>query len=320
MMLRKTITFTARRALAALLPLALLAACAPAPSVTTLGAVGPADSRPLQVQNVFTAVIERTGIEPSPFHEVKIDEGFDAYIVVPVAERASIPEGIWTDELIPDPEHDGRFTMAEDPDDARITHLGYNAWNNWDDLDWNDWDDQVDSLSPMLEATRDGLVATHIGFGRDYVMRLTFPQVAQGPITVRGTTATAALVRYEGEDWEPVVYRQFTFDPAQLATVTDAKAAVVEFRVTNASGKPFNGLRKEHIHFVMTTPEKDEANQQANPDANHEATPFDALEAIGDGQYRIRVPFYSQKESGSLRFKVEVVSAGAPINATFYRR
>jgi hypothetical protein len=310
-MLRKTITFTARRALAALLPLALLAACAPAPSVTTLGAAAPADSRPLQVQNVLTAVVERTGIEPSPFHEVKIDDYFDAYIVVPVEERASIPEDIWTDELIPDPEHDGRFTMAEEEDDPRITHLGYNAYDNYDDFAWNDWDDQVDSLSPMLEATRDGLVATRIGFGRDYEgMRLTFPQVAQGPITVRGTSETAALVRYEGENWDPVVYRQFTFDPEPITTVTDAKAAVVEFRVTNASGKPFNGLRKEHIHFVMTTPQKDA----------DEATPFHALEAIGDGQYRIRLPFYSQQESGSLRFKVEVVSSGAAINANFYRR
>lgn len=317
MMLRKTITFTARRALAALLPLALLAACAPAPSVTTLGAAAPTDSRPLQVQNVFTAVIEQTDIESSPFHEVKIDDTFEAYIVVPVEERASIPEDSRPDELIPDPEHDGRFTVAEDEGDPRVTHLGYNAYNNYDDDAGNDWDDQVDSFSPMLEATRDGLVAMRIGFGRnEEFMRLTFPRAAQGPITVRGTTENAALVRYEGENWDTVVYRQFTFDPDQITTVTDAKAAVVEFRVTNASGKPFNELRKEHIHFVMTTPQKDEAN----PDAKDEATPFDAFEAIGDGEYRIRVPFYSQKESGSLRFKIEVMSAGAPISSNFYRR
>lgn len=304
-MLRKTITFRhARRALAALLPLALLAGCTPAPSVTLPSGAPLSASQPIQVQSVLTAAVERVEIVPSPYHEVEIDDYFEPFVVLPVAERASVPSDIDPYGLIPDPEHSGRFTRVGSPDAPGVTHLGY----------YPDW---LENFTPYLVATRGGVVATRIGYAEnedeDY-MRLAFPQAAAGPITITATSATRGLIRWEGEDEDPVVYREFTFGAEQVKTLTDAKDAVVEFGVTNLSGEPINGLSKEQIRFVITTPEYD------NEYEDEWVYQFDTLEALGHGKYRIRIPFTPYKESGTVRFKVNVVNPGVPISATFYRR
>lgn len=305
-MLRKTITFRhAHRALAALLPLALLAGCAPAPSVTVPGAAAPSASQPIQVQSVLTTTVERAEIVPSPYHEVEIDSYFEPYLVLPVADRASIPEGTYLHGLIPDPEHSGRFTRVDSPDAPGVTHLGY----------YPDW---LDNYAPLLVATRGGVVATRIGYtDNGNLMRLAFPQAAAGPITVKGTSPTAALIRWEGEDEEDaVVYREFTFGAELAKPLTEAKDVLVEFGVANLSGEPINGLSKEQIRFVITSPEHENAYYE-DEDWSY---PLDTLEALGHGKYRIRVPFNPSQESGTLRVKVDVVNPGVPIKATFYRR
>ena len=300
-MLRKTLTF--RRALAALLPLALLTACAPAPSVTPPQAAIPSGSAPLQVQGVVTAAVEQVVFETSPYHEVEIDSYFEPYVMVPVAERASIPADVSPRGLIPDPERNGRFTRASSPDAPGVTHLGY----------YPDW---LENFTPLLVATRGGVVATRVGYTNiGDLMRLAFPQASEGPITITGTSATMGLIRWdEDADEDGAVYREFTFDAEQVKPLADAKDAVVEFSVSNLGGEPINGLSKEHIRFIITSPEYDD---------KYEADwtyPFDTLEALGQGKYRIRLPFSPEEESGTVRFKVEVVNPETPISATFYRR
>lgn len=290
------LTPSRRLALSVLGALAL-AGCAPAPSVTPPGAAPQAPSQPLQVQGLLNTVIERMGLEPSPYHEVEIDSYFELILVAPVAERASIPQGRNVYGLIPDPENADRFTQTDAPDAPGVTHLGYYP------------DEWPVNYSPDLVAERGGVKAVRIGEGSDGdFMRFAFPQAAEGPITITGSTENAALFRWE--DDEPVVYRQFTFGAEMAQTVDNAREAVAVFSVTNMRGEPINGLTKEHVRFVMTTPEYDGAW----------AYPYDTLEPIAAGKYRIRAPFITNKASGTVRLVVEVVNPGVPINAVFYRR
>lgn len=286
-----------RLALASLGFMALLAGCAVAPVVTALGPSAGSPSKPLSVQGVLKAELERAGIEPSPYHEVALGAYLEPFVVVPVAERDGIfenPDDIYG--LIPDPANPDRFTRVQSPEASGVTHLGYYPeWSN--------------HFGTVLAAERGGVAATRMGLSGDETPRVAFPRAASGPIQLRGKTANMALITWEDE--KPVVYRKLTVAENLISPLDGARDAVVVFTVKNLAGEPINGLTKDHIRFSLIHPQ---------PHDDESVYPLEKLEAIAEGTYRIQEPFLERQASGSIRFKVEVVSAGTPIRATFYRQ
>lgn len=271
--------------------------CAPAPSGTFPKASQESPSRPLSLQGVLKAEIKRVGLEPSPYHEVTVATYFDALMVVPLPERASL----FVDDddlygLIEDPENADRFTWADSPDDLRVTHLDY----------YPDWQT---NLSPMLVAERGGVVAARIGYGSEEgQMRLGFPQASEGPITIKANAPNMAILTEED-----VVYRQVTIPASAVAKLDDAQDVVLDFNVTNLDGEPINGLSKEYVHLHY-------ANLDEDGEPEHTWTyPYEKLEAIAEGQYRIREAFTPGQESGIARFTIELRNAAAPLQTRFYR-
>lgn len=282
----------------------LVVGCVPAPGVTTLPTAPTSTSSPMQVQSLLKAEIERAALEPSSYHEVELspDGYFEPFVIAPLSERANLEArasfgDLYLNGLIPDPYNPGRFTRTEDLDDPRVTQLGY----------YPDWQT---NFSPALVVERGGVAATRVGYGRDEDLRLAFPQATSGPLSVRGGSPEMGIVTYDGS--EAFVQRELTVAEELLTPLEGAKDAVVVFTVTNLDGEPINGLTKDLIRFRMYDAD--------NGWEGESGTPYEKLEAIGEGKYQIREPFSPYRESGKLRFEVEVVAPELPIQATFYRR
>jgi hypothetical protein len=301
-MLRLTPFLHPKRLALCVLGALLVVGCAPAPSVTFPKTAQESPSRPLSVQGVLKAEIKRVGLEPSPYHEVTAASYIDPFLVVPLSERASLfVNENYLYGLIVDPANADRFTFADSPDAPGVTHLGcYPDWQT--------------NLTPMLVAERGGVVATRIGYGSDEGQtRLAFPQATEGPITIRANAPNMAI--YTEEDGEDVVYRQVTVPAEAIAPLDDAQDVVIEFNVTNLDGEPINGLDKEYVRVLY-----DNLGDDGEPEYGLWPLPYEKLEAIAEGQYRIREAFSPYRKSGAMRFSIELGNAGAPIQATFYRR
>ena len=300
-MLRLTPFLHPKRLALCVLGALFVVGCTPAPSVTIPKASQESPSRPLSVQGVLKAEIKRVGLEPSPYHEVTAATYFEPLMVVPLSERANLFRHDYEIYgLIVDPENADRFTVADSPDAPGVTHLGH----------YPDWQT---NLSPMLVAERGGIVAARIGYGSDEgQMRLGFPQASQGPITITANAPNMAILTEE--DDEDVVYRQLTVPAASIAKLDDAQDIVLDFNVTNLDGEPINGLSKEYVYLHYANLDDD-----GEPEYGGWAFPYEKLEAIAEGQYRIREAFAPYRKSGISRFTIELVNAAAPIQARFYR-
>jgi hypothetical protein len=294
---RMSITRPMRLALSSLGALALVVGCAPAPSVTSPQASVASPARPLAVQGVLVATVERVGFEPSPYHEVKLtpDDYFEPFAIVPLAERASITaDGLYG--LVPDPEDPHRFTRADSPDAEGVTHVGY----------YPDWKDNYGS---DLVAERGGVEAARVGYDGNETVRLAFSQATSGPLTVKSKTPTMGFITWGDETTS--IYRQHTFGEDRISPFEGARDTVIVFSVMNTAGEPINGLTKDFVRLSLSD----------LVDEGYWGTfEFETLEALGDGKYQIREPFNPYYESGRMRIQVEVVNPDTPINATFYRR
>lgn len=290
-------TRSMRLALSSLGALALLVGCAPAPGAMTPQASPQSPSQPFSVQGVVTATVENVVIETSPYHEVRT-RGFDPMRIVPVSERDSLPGDVYLRGLIPDASNPDRFETAS-PDAEGVTHLAYSL------------DEPFANYARFLVAKRNGVEASRIvydGVTYDEFTRLSFPQEASGPITVEGRDERLGLVRWS--DDADVVYRRYRFESDAITPLANAKDAVVTIRATNQDGERIDGLDRDHVKLTLSESDDDGSWAYA----------YDTLEALGKGEYRIRLPFTPYRSSGSARFTVVIVNPTIPFGAIFYRR
>lgn len=294
--------------LIAALSLAALLGCTGAP---TLPNSAPQAQKPapggLSVQGVVTATIESAEVVRSTKRLLPLPLTPTAFAyMVPKAQASMIPEGVITIYVKPVEGVPNRYERTEDV--VAATHITYQG--------------SLEKLFQEVLATFGGklgetpamtlppqLLPPMGGFP------LIFPAGAEGALTLTLPAETALYFFQQADEDKAEFLKTVTVpESVPIPESPHLKDANITFTVTDEKGNLVPGLTSEFFTFSLSpTPDDADAPDISSP------TPILEFEELSAGKYRISSIIHLM-ESGSLRFRVDVVNPAASTEANFYRR
>lgn len=285
--------------LVAALSLVTLFGCSGAPILPKHG-LPHAPSSGFTVQGVVKASIESATVVASPNQILEFD--LNLILVVPLDQAATIPTEALKIHLTSDPTHENRFAIT--PESPTATHVAY-------------WNASAPPVAENFRVSRGGVAATRFSVsanGSNASVRAIFPKGSAEDLTVtlasEGSLRLVSIVSMAEADLVKVL----TIPSEALSDLPHVKDATITFKVTDEKGEPVPGLSKDFFQLSLyETPSDTDTWYEGH------ITPIEAFEDLGGGRYRITNMIHGQ-ETGSLRFRVDVVNPPATAEASFYRR